>query len=60
MRLWSENMKERDHLEDLVVDGSVTVKRKEGDRTGSCGSGYGQMAGTGKHGSESSGRVKYR
>jgi len=27
MRFWSENIKERDHLEGLVVDGRVTVKR---------------------------------
>jgi hypothetical protein len=33
VRFWSENMKERDHLEGLVVDGRVTVKRKQDERT---------------------------
>ena len=43
VRVWSENRKERDHLEDLVVDGRVTVKRILNRiterRLDSCGSG---------------------
>jgi hypothetical protein len=63
IRFWSENPKERDHSEDLGVDGNIIVQRVLGKYVGRCGldvagSGQGPMAGSCEHCNETSGFVK--
>jgi hypothetical protein len=58
-RFWSENLKGRDHLEDLSVDGIL------GKLEGRCGldasgSGKGPVMGSCEHNNELSGSIKIR
>jgi hypothetical protein len=61
----SQNLKGRDHAEDLGVDGRIILERIMENRVGeygldSSGSGCGPVAGCCEHGNEPSGSVKGR
>jgi hypothetical protein len=56
-KFWSENLKGRDHEENLNVDGRIILECILGKQDGkfrmdSSGSGYGQVAGSCEHGND--------
>jgi len=58
-----ENLKGRDHSEDLFVSGKIILEWILGNRVGSCeldasGSGWGPVAGPREQGNEPSGSIK--
>jgi hypothetical protein len=63
MKLCSENLNGRDHLEDVGVDGRIILDGSKGDRVRRCGLdlsglGYGPVASCYEHGNVPSGSMK--
>jgi hypothetical protein len=62
-KFWSENLKERDRLENIGVDGRIMLKRILNKLGGGCGlhssgSGYGPVVGWCEHSNEPFGSIK--
>jgi hypothetical protein len=62
-KVWSENLKERDHSEDLGIDGKIISEHILGNKVGRCGmdasgSGYRPVAGSCEHGNEILGSIR--
>jgi hypothetical protein len=60
---WWGNLKERNHLEDLIVDGRIMLKwilrKYDGTGLDKLGLAQGHVAGCFKHGNELLGPIKY-
>jgi hypothetical protein len=60
---WLENVKGRDHSEDLGVNGKIILNWISGERVGGCGLdspglGYGSVAGSCEYGNKPLGSIK--